>query len=367
MSDLSDYHEALGARLAPDGIPLDYGDMAAEFQSALTGAILLDRSHEARLQLTGPDRLELVNRMSTNDLARLEAGGGLATVFTNANARILFRAACHQRTEGLLLIGEPGQGAALTNYLRRNIFFGDQVAVEDLGAGSAQFALHGPAAAAVIHALDKRLNDLPAFGIGETRALDQELTVARRKAVSGSHWALLCAREGAGALHRRLLELGAAAGLRPAGSLTYNSLRIRSGRPAGRELSPEYILLEVGLWDEVSFSKGCYTGQEIIARMESRERLAKTIVKLALARFVPAPADVYADSKKVGVLTSSVEAADGQSYALAVVRLNSSSAGEQLTVGPGASPARVIGYAGAQPPFLRRAAGEAQAHPGLPS
>lgn len=359
MSDLSEYHAALGARLAPDGIPLDYGDMAAEFQSALTGAILLDRSHEARLRLTGRDRLELVNRMSSNDLARLEAGAGLATIFTNANARILFRAACYNRPEGLLLIGEAGQGPALANYLRRNIFFGDQVAVEDLSAGSAQFALHGPAADAVIKALDARLTELPAFGSEEITALDMKLTVARRKAVSGSHWSLICARDGAVALHGRLLELGGASGLRPAGSLTYNSLRIRSGRPAGLELSSDYIPLEVGLWDEVSFSKGCYTGQEIIARMESRERLAKTIVKLALDRYRPAPADVYADARKVGVLTSSVEAADGQCYALAVVRVNSSAAGVQLTVGPEASPARVIGYAGAQPPFISRAGGEA--------
>ena len=57
----------------------------------------------------------------------------------------------------------------------------------------------------------------------------------------------------------------------PAGSLTYNVLRIRAGRPGvGHELSTDYIPLELGLWDEVSFTKGCYTGQEIIARMESR-------------------------------------------------------------------------------------------------
>ena len=356
MTDLSQQHAALGARLAPDGIPLEYGDMAAELQSALTGAILLDRSHEARLLLTGPDRLELVNRMSTNDIARLEAGAGLATVFTNANARILFRAACYQRPEGLLLIGEAGQGAALENYLRRSIFFGDRVAVEDLADSSAQFALHGPAADAVIKALDSRLDALPAFGSEEIRLRDTRLTVARRKAICGAHWSLICARKGAVGVHRHLLELGAAAGLKPAGSLTYNSLRIRSGRPAGRELTPDYIPLEVGLWDEVSFSKGCYTGQEIIARMESRGRLAKTIVKVALAGFAPAPADVYADARKVGVLTSSVQAADGNVYALAVVRVNRSAAGGRLTVGAQGSPARIIGYAGAQPPFIQRAA-----------
>ena len=352
MTELGHYHGELGARLAPDLIPLDYGERAAEYEAALTGAIILDRSHEGRLLLIGRDRFELVNRMSTNELTRLAPNEGTATVFTNANARILFRAACYNRPEGLLLISEAGQGEALANYLRRNIFFGDQTAVNDLSARTAQFALHGPAANLVIGALETHLADLPPFGSAETNALGCSLTLARRKALCGTHWSLICEQEHAVALHRQLLRIGAEAGLAPAGSLTYNSLRIRSGRPAGLELSPDYIPLEVGLWDEVSFSKGCYTGQEIIARMESRGRLAKTIVKVATAGYVPAPAEVYADGKRVGKLTSSVQAADGQIYALAVLRVDSAKAGGELALGPQAIQARVADYAGAQPPFI---------------
>src|SRR5690606_27230476 len=105
-----------------------------------------------------------------------------------------------------------------------------------------------------------------------------------------------------------LLAAGADHGLQPAGSLTYNVLRIRAGRPGvGRELSADYLPLEVGLWDEISFNKGCYTGQEIIARMESRSRLAKTIVTLALDALVEAPAPISIDEREVGTLTSSVQ------------------------------------------------------------
>src|SRR6185295_4976010 len=97
-------------------------------------------------------------------------------------------------------------------------------------------------------------------------------------------------------------------GLIPAGSLTYNRLRIRAGRPGvGHELTQDYIPLELGLWDEVSFTKGCYTGQEIIARMESRGRLAKTIITVNLSAAVDAPAKLVADGHEVGMLTSSVQ------------------------------------------------------------
>ncbi len=352
MKALASYHQALGARLASDQIPLDYGDQASELEAALSAAILLDRSHEGRLLLTGRDRFTLVNRMSTNEMMDLAADGGRATIFTNANARILFRASCFNRPEGLLLISEAGQGEGLANYLRRNIFFGDQVAIEDLSLATAQFALHGPRADAALAVLDEELLALPPMGSAEVEAVGCSFIVARRKAIAESHWAVICPLEQAVAVHRHLLEIVAKYGLQPAGSLTYNSLRIRSGRPAGLELSSDYIPLEVGLWDEVSFSKGCYTGQEIIARMESRERLAKTIVKIALARFLPAPETVYAEGKPVGKLTSSVLAADGQIYALAVLKVDCARPGSELTVGAQAVNARVIDFAGAQPSFI---------------
>ncbi|MCU0512006.1 MAG: folate-binding protein, partial [Anaerolineae bacterium] len=138
----------------------------------------------------------------------------------------------------------------------------------------------------------------------------------------------------------------------PAGSLTYNTLRIRAGYPAGREISQDYLPLEVGLWDAVSFDKGCYTGQEIIARMESRQRIARTLVHLALTDFVAAPAPVFMAGNAVGTLTSSVQAPDGAIFALAVLKIAAARPGTALTVGEGGSAAVVSGLPGAQPPYL---------------
>ena len=354
MNALSQQHLNLGARLAPDHIPLEYGDLSAEFEASQNAGILLDRSHEGRILLTGDDRLELVNRMSTNDVSALVENEGRATIFTNATARILFRAACFQRQEGLLLISEASQGSPLASFLRRNIFFGDQVSVNDISAITAQFSLHGDRADAVVKALDAQLLDLPAVGSSEVESDGCKITVARRKPICGGHWSVICPAEDASALHRHLLRVGGNFGLKPAGSLTYNVIRIQSGRPAGLELSTDYIPLEVGLWDEVSISKGCYTGQEIIARMESRGRLAKTIVKIGLSNLVPAPSILYADGRSVGVLTSSAKAPDGSIYALAVIKVDSCRPGNLLSVERGDELARVIGYAGAQPSFIRQ-------------
>ncbi len=356
LTALAKHHLTLGAALAPDSIPLDYGDQALELAAARQAAVLLDRSHEGRILLQGPDRLALVNRMSTNDVARLTPQQGAPTLFTNANARILFRALCAEIPQGLLLISEAGQGAALAHYLRRNIFFGDRAELNDISAQTALFALHGAKAEAVIAALDADLPSVPPYGSRQLTVAGISVTAIRRKPLLGSHWQLLCPLEDAAALHQALLDAGAGNGLAPAGSLSYNSLRIASGQPARLELSPQYLPLEVGLWDEVSFNKGCYTGQEIIARMESRQRLAKTLVKIELSGYVPAPAPVQHAGRAVGAMTSSVAAADGALYALGVVKLGFAKPGQALQVGAEAVAARVIGFAGAQAPFLLHAA-----------
>lgn len=350
---LPEYHRQLGARLAPDDIPLDYGDRAAEYDAAIQGAIVLDRSHEGRILLEGESRFELVNRMSTNQMLGLSEFEGRATVFTNANGRILFRALCYNLPRGLLVVSEAGQGSTLADYLRRNIFFGDQVSVRDLSAETAQFGLHGANADSIIDCIVQGHADSAPLYSMETEIAGQAVTVARRKSIAGGHWALICSLAEAVALHRHLLEVGAAFDLRPAGSLTYNLLRIRSGRPAGLELSADYIPLEVGLWDEVSFEKGCYTGQEIIARMESRQRVAKLLVHMSLSEYVAAPAQIFAGERSAGRLTSCAKAPDGQVFALAVLKREFARPGAALQVGDKGQAAQVAAYAGEQPAFLR--------------
>lgn len=349
---LSNYHQTLGATLADDGIPLHYGDLTDEYETALNTAILLDRSHEGRIIITGDNRFEVVNRMSTNQVVNMPLHAGQPTIFTNANARILYRVIAYNRPEGLLIITEPGQGEAVANYLQRNIFYGDNAKVINLQQQTNQFAIHGSLSDAVMQDLHPDLASLQPLHSTEVQHEIATFTALRRKSIVGSHWVIVCQQRHAEEVHKLLIQVGQAHGLKPAGSLTYNTLRIRSGRPAGRELSADYIPLEVGLWDEVSFSKGCYTGQEIIARMESRQKLAKTLVKLKLTNFVESPATLFSDGKKVGILTSSVKAPNGDIFAIGVIKTGAAQPDTELTVGDNHIQATVISYAGEQPSFI---------------
>ncbi|HVU14814.1 MAG TPA: hypothetical protein VHD90_26245 [Phototrophicaceae bacterium] len=340
------------AVLAADGIPLHYGDERREYHAALEAAVLMDRSHEGRFEIEGRDRLNVMHRISTNDLTSLQPGEGRPTIFTNANARILDRAMVYQHGERALVLTEPGRGEPLRHYLQRNIFFNDEARLIDLNGSTRQFVLHGPHADAIGLRLAP---DLAPLHMTEAQIAGANVVIARDKPINGGHWRVMVVSEQSASVWDALLALGAADGLIPAGSLTYGLLRIRAGRPgAGRELTTDTIPLELGLWDEVSFTKGCYTGQEIIARMESRGRLAKTIVTLELSANVASPAKISADGHEVGTLTSSAQTPDGEFIGIGVIRVAAAHIGATVVIGERIT-AQISGLPGAQPPSLTEA------------
>lgn len=327
-----------GAVMAPDAIPLHFGDQLAEYHAALDAVALMDRSHEARLSMTGRSARDLLHRISTNDLNGLPVNTGRPTILTNPHARILDRIEVFQQADQLLLLGEPGRAAPLRAYLQRNIFFGDDAQIQELNSQTHQFDLHGPQAQALLAQIAPDAAMLDVLQTSKVTIAQTPVEIFRRKPVSAQRWTLIVPTAAGAAIWGALVNAGA----RPAGSLIYNTLRVRAGLPSvGRELSDQFIPLEVGLWDEVSFSKGCYTGQEIIARMESRNRLAKTLVRLQLSEVVTAPADLYVEGRSVGQLTSSVTAPDGAVFALGVIKPDYAEPGQTVTIGPNHVPAQV--------------------------
>ena len=351
--NLLERHTGLGGIVAPDGIPLHYGNLKAEYHAALEQAVLMDRSHEGRFEASGRDRFNLIHRISTNDVLHMAPSEGRPTIFTNPNGRILDRIMIYNRGETALLTTEPGRGAPLMSYLERQVFFGDEASFTDLAGATRQFVLHGPLADTIIEALVPGASAILQFFGLEANIGETQVFLARRKPMSGIHWAIIVPVPQAELVWLTILETGSAFGLIPTGSLVYNALRIRAGHPAaGRELSTDYIPLEAGLWDEVSFTKGCYTGQEIIARMESRNRLAKTIVQLRLSAWVEAPGNLYLEGKAVGTLTSSVITPDDEILGIGFVKVPLAIPDQELVAGENKGRAIITALAGAQPPQL---------------
>ncbi|MBK9125926.1 MAG: folate-binding protein YgfZ [Chloroflexi bacterium] len=347
---LAAHHARWGAFVADDGIPQHYGSPYAEFEAAHRSSVVLDRSHEARLRVDGTDRLALIHRTSTNDVERLAAGSGRPTIFTNANGRVLERAEVYAAADHAVLIGGPGRASALHHVIRSNVFFRDDIKVHDMASATAMFAVHGPRSADVLSGVGIDVSGLALFGHTSAQIAGGPAWIARAKPLTGDHLRVIVPAANALAAWDAIVSAAAEIRGLPAGSETYHILRVEAGVPAaGSELTDGFIPLELGLWDEVSFSKGCYTGQEIIARMESRGKLAKTIVTLALDAPVTAPADLLIGGKRAGTLTSLAITPDGQALGIGVLKPEFARAGVQVAT-PDGSTGTVSGTPGVQPP-----------------
>lgn len=320
--------------------------MPPSYTAAHAGAAFVASPGSSRIWMRDRDRASLLHRLSTNHIERLRPGEGLRTVLTTPIGRIIDLLSVYCLEDALLLVGSPGQGPPVYSHLRKNIFFNDKVRLEPAGGSLGQLMLYGPQAGAALAALGLPGADLPPHGIAAAHWRDAPLYVAAAMPIGGAGFALFPAAEQAGALEQALREAGALA----LDDAAYDTLRVEQGYPAfGRELSLDYIPLEAGLWDTISFSKGCYVGQEIIARMESRGRLAKQLRGLRFAAAGPAsdpsaarsfdgliaqlPAKLSVQGKEAGDLTSAAISPRLGPIGLAYVRTAYSDPGTEVQVG----------------------------------
>lgn len=273
-----------------------------EYQAAQTGAVMMDASAWGRLRFTGASRLDFLHRMSTNDVAKLQPGQGAATIFTTPIARIIDRTVLYAREAEALLVTSRGNQGRVQQWLRKYIFFNDDVQIKDITAETAMIAVYGAQANQAIQRFSGAdVSDLPVHHGREVSAAETSILMARADPIGGGGLHLIFESAARATIWQALIDAGAV----PIGEETYQVLRVEAGQPEfGRELGDEYIPLEANLWPDVSFTKGCYTGQEIIARMESRQRLAKHLVGLRFDAEVILPATLVADEHEAGVVTS---------------------------------------------------------------
>lgn len=276
--------------------------MEQEYRAAQTGSVMIDASAWGRLRFTGQQRLDFLHRMSTNDLLKLQAGQGAATVFTTPIARIIDRTLVYAREADLLMLTSRGNQGRVFQWLRKYIFFNDDVQIKDVTDETAMVSVYGVTANQVMQqASGEDLAALPLHDWRTVRIADREAQIARADPIAGGGFHLIVEKSMLPQVWQALVAVGVV----PISEETYQVLRIEAGRPEfGHELGDEYIPLEANLWADVSFSKGCYTGQEIIARMESRQRLAKQLLGLRFEAEVTLPATLLSGEHESGVVTS---------------------------------------------------------------
>lgn len=248
------------------------------YHAARTACAFTDLSDSGWLRLTGRDRLDLLHRLSTNDLRKLGSGQGAPTVLTSPTGRVMALLMVYAGEREVYLRAQPGQSAGVARYLNSMIFWQDEVAVADLSAETAQFGVYGPQATERLAGLASAVPDVPAYGWGRATLAGTEVSLHRGGPLEAQDWTVVAPRSSADAIRATLAgvmdELDAA---------TADVLRVEAGLPAwGHELSDQVTPLETGLLSAISFNKGCYTGQEVIARQVNYDKITRNLVGLLL-------------------------------------------------------------------------------------
>ncbi len=295
------------------------------YAAAHQDAILVDRSQLGMLKISGAARLDLINRMSTQSVKQLRSGEGAATILTSDIGRMIDRLILYAATDQVYVLTSEGNAGNIARYLLRFVFFNDDFHLEDLTPTTAIWGIYGQAAPERLRPLFGDDVNLPLHHWRQTSLAGATVYLHCADPVAGSGYFLMCPLADKEAAAAQLQQ----AGITLASAQDFEYLRIESGLPRhGHEITLDYIPLEANLWDDVSFNKGCYTGQEIIARLESRGRLAKKLFRLRPAQPIPAGSDLTLAGRTVGTVTS---AAAGPHGPLALGYLKTSALNEDLS------------------------------------
>ena len=279
------------------------------YDAARQSAVWVDRSNLGMLKFSGETRLDLIHRMSTQAVNGLQSGQGTATVLTTDIGRIIDRLLLYTASDTVYALTGENNADNIARYLMRFVFFTDDFHIQDISIETTIYAIYGPQASRILgEEVGFPEVVIPLHHWREAEIAGVTAYLHRTDPINGNGYFIMCETTDATVLQQFLQETS----LVEATESAFDFLRIEAGLPRfGRELTQEYIPLEAGLWDDVSFTKGCYIGQEIIARMESRGKLAKRLVKLRPSAQVEVGSGITAGGKKAGTITSTAVGVNG--------------------------------------------------------
>ncbi len=296
-----------------------------DYQALTSGAAVQPRPDFGVLRLKDRDRVDFLQRMTTNDIDCLQPGQAAVTILTSPMARIdaVFSVLCRQ--DDLLLLASEGQAGDLRQRLQSQIFFMDKVTVTDDSAELGRLRLLGQTAAELLQSVC-----LPKPEADDQFLVDDDVTVLRQNRYDLPGFEIIASVDAVVALQERLAGAGAVI---LAGNDSYEARRVALGRPLpGKELTDAFTPLETGMAWVCAENKGCYTGQEIIARQLTYDKVTRSLVRLRSEVPLPEGATVSVNKRSVGTITSCAHGPSAGPAALAVLKRPHNVEGAEVTV-----------------------------------
>lgn len=309
---LIEEHRAAGARMEEFAgciLPSAFSDFAQEYRAARESATLFDTNWHAIFALSGRDRVKYLHAISSNNIKDLGEGHGVFALLLNPQGHILAELEVYSLKDKLLVLSHASARERAFATLKKYIL-GSQVQLEDLTGQFGSLAFEGPGAATLFEEMvASDLTSLPELAIVEA-PIDLAVGYAIRRSHFGELGAeIVTPREHLTHLWKSLAAKARAQNGLPAGMKVLNALRLEAGVPwfpldFNDSVIPQEAVLEN---THISFSKGCYTGQEIVERVRSRGHVNRKRVVLKFSANDPPPAGtkLRAGGVEVGYVTSS--------------------------------------------------------------
>jgi folate-binding protein YgfZ len=299
---------------------------------------LHDASYREALRITGEDRTSFLHGMVTQDVNGLAPGAATYTALITVKGAMVADARLLKREADLVLDVEPGHGAKVKEFLEK-FLISEDAELHEASGELGVLRLLGPRTAGLLESvLGGPSAPLPLNATRAVTLAGQPVLLVGQPALEPHGVDLVVPRGGLEAVWRALTGAGA----KPLGFRALELLRVEAGVPRyGQDMVDTTIPLEANLTHAISYQKGCYIGQEVIARATFRGQMNRKLAGLLLGETEAAPGtELKKDGKKVGWLTTVVRSPrQGQRVALGYVHRDSLEPGTVLTLGEG--PAQV--------------------------
>jgi len=312
--------------------------MNSEYTAALEGAALFDLSDRGKIELAGPDVRLFLHNLCTNDVKDLAIGAGCEAFLCTVKARIVAHIIIgHYQAAGQNAIRiefDPGNADKVFQHLDHHLI-SERVELADRTRDIALLRLCGPQAKTLVEAMvGASIPEMPALHHVTRRFGATIVDVRRQDCLALPGYDLMCAARDAAALHDGLKARGAVL----AGPETYEVLRVEAGWPRyGVDMDENRFVVEAGrIKQAISYTKGCYLGQEPIVMARDRGHVNRTLlgVKVARGDRLAAGARLFRDGNEVGQVTSSVLSQRFGLIGLAYLKRGSQDPGTPLVIEP---------------------------------
>ena len=309
---LIELEQAAGAKFATHYgcvLPETFSTFEDEYRAARESLAIFDTNWHAIINLSGPDRLRYLNAIVSNDIKNLKEGSGTLALLLNPQGRILAELEIYALKDRLLTLSHASLRQRTVETLDKYIIM-DDVQLDNATDKLGSLAIEGPQGARTIEKVyGFDLDEMPDLAIRSVHIDSMPCEIIRRSHFGYVGMEVIAPQKSLKQIWENLLELVRQRGGLPIGMKTLESLRLEAGIPFypadfNDTVIPHEAAVET---THISFTKGCYTGQEIVERVRSRGQVNRRRVRMKFS--TPEPplpgTRLSVDGKELGLVTSS--------------------------------------------------------------